>query len=450
MRKTGRMLFFVSVIALISRGAIFAEQPVSSLPPVFTLEECLKSALANSPGLRQALSTVNLNKAAVSDARSDYLPKATTTLGISHSEVSKVSLAAAASGISSLALSKKSTTSSEQTGIEQLLWDFGRTLNQVRLARENLTAAEYSFLEIQENILLNAKIAYFDALKAQLLAGVAKENLERAEAYLKQAKGFFEVGLKQKYDVTRAEVDVSNAKFEYVIAKKNYEIAKAVLNNSMGKIGNTNYTVEEVTEVPAIPEVNIDEALGVAMKNRAEILKLGAEVRAAERDIAVKKKGNWPQLSLSAGQGVSDTDVKGVGKVNSWNAGAALKWPWFDGFRTSAKVKHTEENLKIARARAEELTFDIALEVRSAVCGLAEARERIGLTEKTVQQAQENLEITEARYKEGLSSIIELDDARILMVSAKNNHIVSLSDYLTSLAKYERSLGTVREYAIRK
>lgn len=424
-----------------------AGELVSSQPAILTLEECIKNALANNPKVIQAFSTVNLSKATLSQSRSDYLPQLTTSAGFSHAETSKVSLGAASSGV--VALAKKSDTTSEQTGIEQLLWDFGKTLNQMRLARENLTVTEYSLLETQEDTILSVKIAYFKVLQTQLAVDVAKENLAQANAHLSRAQGFYDVGLKQKYEITRAQVDVSNANVALVTAKKNYELAKIALNITMGKVVNMDYLVQEISEVE-FSGANFEEALRIAMENRVEILKSKANIRATQRNLEANKKGNWPRVSVSAGQESSDTSVKSIGSVNNWNTGVALKWPWFDGFRSSSKVKQAEENLKIAKSNAEELTFNIAWEVQDAVFGLLEAKERIQFINKTLQLAQENFEITEARFKEGLNSTIELDDARILLFSAKNNRIAALSDYLIALAKYERSTGLIKEYVVKK
>ena len=446
MRKTLRIMFLASVTIIFSLCYLYADEPESLRQTVLTLEECLKNALAHNPKVIQALSNVNLNKATLTEARSDYLPKVNTTIGFSHAESSKVSLAGISSGAATLGLAKRSDTLSEETSIEQLLWDFGSVLNGMRLAKENLSSAEYSLLETQEDTILKAKTAYFMVLQAQLLTGIAKENLTQAKAHLLRAQGFYEVGLKQKYEVTRAQVDVSNANLEYVTAMKNYELSKVTLNVIMGKIDNTAYTVQEITDIE-LKDVEAGQALSSAMENRVEILKLKANVRAAERKLDIDKKGNWPKVFVSAGQVSSDTNVKGIGSVHSWNAGVALKWPWFDGFKNSSKIKQTEENIKIAKSSAEELTFNIAFEVQDATLGLGEAKERIQLTDKTLQQANENFEILEARYKEGLSSTIELDDARILMVSAKSNRVSALCDYLISLAKYERSTGTIKEYA---
>lgn len=420
-------------IAFAFLADIFAEEPPATEVSVLALDECIKYALANNPKLSRAIGTVDVNRAKVGEARSDYLPKATSTL--SYATASRT-----VGFIAGGTVAVEGNSYSEQTGLGQLIWDFGKTLNQIKLAKENLTAAELAFLEAQEDTILNTKDAYFNVLKAQLLLDVAKEDLEQSKVHLERAKGFYEVGLRQKFDVTKAEVKVSNATLDYVKAKRNYGLAKANLNNIMGKIGDTKYKVEEIEKFNRV-DVNIDEALQAATKNRVEILKREAEARAAQTDLKVKKKGNWPKITADTSHGIRHTDTTGT--LDGWNLGVLFSWPWFDSFKTRSQVEAAEANLRIATSNIQEETLNVVLEVQDAVLSLEEAKERISATEKLLQEASENLEIAEARYVEGLGSIIEVSDAEVSMTSAKKNYVVAISDYLASHAKYEKSVGII-------
>jgi len=395
--------------------------------PVLTLEECIKYALANNPTLQQAVSTVGINKAKTKEAGSDYLPTVSTTTSYAH-----------ASGSAGLAtagtIATKGSAYLTQTTLEQLIWDFGQTVNQIKLAKQNLTTAQYAFLEAQGNTILNTKKAYFEVLKTQLLVDTASENLSQAKVHFGKTKGFYEVGFKQKFDLTKEETNVSKANLDYVTAKKNYEVAKASLNNIIGKIKDTNYKVEEIQEIKPI-EANLSEAIIVATKNRNEILKKESELKAAQTDLEIKKKGNWPTLSMDTSNTTS--------AVDSLNFGFLLKWPWFDSFKTQSQVEEAEENLKIARANFQEQTLDIILEVQDAVFSLEEVEEKIKSSAKVLDESRQNLEIINARYQEGLSSVVEVNDAESALVSAKKNYVMALADYLMAQANYEKAVGIV-------
>lgn len=407
---------------------------------VLLLDDCVKAALVNNPKLQQMASKVDMNRADLGITKSGYLPQASTTGGYTHYDTSKVAF----ESFSIAGPDKRYNVLSENTGVSQLIWDFGKTLNQIKAASETLSASQYEFLEIQEKTILDAQKGYFNVMRAQLLLEAAKDNLEMFRAHLDRAKGFYEVGFQQPYDVTRAELSVANANLDLVSAKKDFELTKVTLNNLMGNIGGADYRVMEIKEFKP-SEVNLDEALKEAVSSRVELQKLQAQARAAQADLEAKKKGNWPTVSLGGNHQVSDTDTPGVGNVRNWNAGAQVSWPWFDGFRTKSEIEAAQASLKMAQLVIQDETLSIGLEVQKAVLSLDEAKERITASQKLLQQATENLEITNARYEEGLSSIIEITDAETSLVSAKQTHASLIADYLSCLADFQKSIGVISQ-----
>ncbi len=444
---TVAILSFVTAFSLYAFGAWAEELPVSEVPTL-TIDDCVKAALANNPKLQQMAGKVDMNKANVGITKSGYLPQASTTGGYTHYDTSKVSFGSfAVSGATASSLpgfDKRYNVISENTGVSQLIWDFGKTLNQIKAANETLSASQYEFLETQEKTILNAQKGYFNVMRAQLLLKAAKDKLNMAKVHLERARGFYEVGFQQPYDVTKAELSVANANLDLVGAKKDFELAKVTLNNIMGNIGGTDYRALEIKEFkPA--EVNLDEALKEAASGRVELQKLQAQARAAQANLEAKKKGNWPTVSLGGNHQVSDTDTQGVGNVRSWNAGAKVSWPWFDGFKTKSEIEAAQASFKMAQLGIQDETLTIGLEVQNAVLSLDEAKERVTATQKLLQQATENLDISQARYEEGLGSIIEVTDAETSLVSAKQTHASSIADYLSSLADYQKSIGIISQ-----
>lgn len=437
-----RPILILAIVFIISH-CVYAEEA-----PILTLDDCVKATLANNPKLRQMASKVDLNKANVGIADSGYLPQASTTGGYTHYDTSKISFGSfAVTGTAANAfpgVDKRYNVVSENTGVSQLIWDFGQTLNRIKAAKETLSAAQYEFLETQENTILNAEKSYFNVMRTQLLLKAAKDKFEMTKTHLGRAEGFYEVGYQQPYDVTKAELSVANANLKLVTANKDFELAKVSLNNIMGNTGGTAYRVVEVSEFhPA--EINIEDALKAATVNRVELSKLQAQARAAQADLEAKKKGNWPTVSVGANHQISDTDTPGVGNVRSWNAGAQVSWPWFDGFRTKSDIEAAQASLKMVQLGIEDQTLTIALEVQNAVLALGEEKERINATQKLLQESGENLEISRARYEEGLGSLIEVADAETNEVSAKQTHASAIAGYLSAFADYQKSIGVISQ-----
>jgi len=257
--------------------------------PVLTLNDCVKASLANNPKLKEAAGKSDFYKAMVGTANSAYMPQVSTSGGYTHYDTSKVTLGPDSEAMVSMGgFAKRYNIAQESTGVSQLIWDFGKTLNSIKLAKENLTSAQCAFLEAQENTILEARKAYYAVLRAQLMLAVAREDLKQSQVHLERAEGFFEVGYRQRYDVTKAEVEVSNAKLSLVTAEKDYKLTKASLNNVMGNKDSSDFAVEEYG-MPESQEINLAKALKTAMDNRVELVKLQAQARAAHAAREVKK-----------------------------------------------------------------------------------------------------------------------------------------------------------------
>ena len=81
---------------------------------------------------------------------------------------------------------------------------------------------------------MNVKTSLFTLLLAKRLVGVNTAALDRALLNLKSAQGFYSVGTQPKSFVTRAEVDVANARVSLIQAQNAVALARVSLNTAMG------------------------------------------------------------------------------------------------------------------------------------------------------------------------------------------------------------------------
>ena len=88
--------------------------------------------------------------------------------------------------------------------------------------------------------------------------------------------------------------------------------------------------------------------------------------------------------------------------------------------------------------------MNIRLEGEQAYLSLKEAKERIGVTEKALTQAQENFELARGRYQVGVGSPLEVTDAEVSLANARANRIQALYDFKVAEAKIEKAMGMSR------
>jgi outer membrane protein len=99
--------------------------------------------------------------------------------------------------------------------------------------------------------------------------------------------------------------------------------------------------------------------------------------------------------------------------LTNWTIGVTASVPIFNGFKTHGDVLVAEANLAEQQARYQQVRDLAALDARNAVAALEAAEANWRAVSTSGQQAAQAYEIAEIRYKEGLSTLVELNASRI-------------------------------------
>lgn len=397
-----------------------------------TVDRCVQVALRNSPNILSASHTVNATRSRVGQAWSGYYPQITFT-------GSYVSRDTALPG----ALNTDATIRQDGyvgTGaLTQNIIDFGKIGTQVSIRQKDLDASQEDLRDATGQIVFNVKSAYYGLLRAEKSRDVLRETVALFEKQLEVARGFFEAGERSKFDVTNAEVELSNQKLNLVRAENALRFARVTLNNAMGVPKAPEYTIEDTLLSFRKYAITLEEASDRAYLNRPDIRSAAARRESAEGSLSLARKGYLPTLSGNANY------TRGGGtyylEPDSWSVGVTLTVPFFSGFLTTHQVGEAKENLSAVRANEEALRQNVLLTVQQVYIKLQEAEERLGVAELTVKQAEENYELAHGRYEEGVGSPIEETDALVKLSNARLNVVAALADYKVAEAELQRAIG---------
>lgn len=393
---------------------------------VLTVDRCVKIALEKHPSIIAGTHAVEAASSRVGQARSGYYPQVSLS-----SDYSKYSLAA-----------DPTNTVLEQYAADatltQSIFEFGKTWSQVTIEQRNRDAARADLRDATNQVVLNVRGAYYSVLQAKKSVDVLADTVALFEKHLEQAKGFFETGVKSKFDVTKAEVDLSNAQLNLIRGKNSLRIARVTLNNAMGMPDAPEYEIQDDLSYHAYA-VSFEEAVQKAFANRPDLTALVARKEAADESISLARKGFLPALTGNANY--TRVDSVYPPEQSGWSAGLTLTFPLFNGFLTHYQVREAKENFNVARANEESLRQQILLDVQQAYLNLHEAGERVGVAELTVRQAEESYDIAKGRYEAGVGSIIEETDALVALRNAKLGLISAQADYKVAEAMLKRATG---------
>jgi outer membrane protein len=109
----------------------------------------------------------------------------------------------------------------------------------------------------------------------------------------------------------------------------------------------------------------------------------------------------------------------------NWTVGVASQIPIFAGGRIKGDQLVAEANLREAQARYDQVREFAALDTRVTLNNLLQARAAWDASQGTAEQAARAYSIAEVRFKEGISTQIELNDSRILLEQAVANRALA-------------------------
>jgi outer membrane protein len=435
MKRVVPLVLFFLCITPFSAGA----EEIIAKGETLTLQQCLDIAAQRQPSIIAAQYTVDINRNRVGEARSNYYPQISASAA--YNRIKPVSFGAGSSVVSTggtVANTRNSFNDySGSLSLNQIIYDFGKTKTQVDISKLNVDSSLSDLETTSDQVTFNVKQAYYGLLQSQRNREVAVDTVRQNEQHLNQAKGFYEVGTKPKFDVTKAEVDLSNAKLNLIKAGTALEVAKVTLNNSIGVPDAPEYSIEDNLAFEKYA-ITMDEALQKAYEKRPDLLSLVAKRKAAEKNIDLQMKGYFPILTGSAAYNVGGQDFP---LESGWSVGAAVSFPIFSGFLTKNQVAEAKANLNVFRSNEDFLKQNILLEVQQAYLNLNDAEQSIATAELTVKQATENLDIANGRYAAGVGNPIEVTDAEVSLTNARTAHIQALYNYKIAKASLEKAMG---------
>jgi outer membrane protein TolC len=399
-----------------------------------TLEEAVAIALQNAPSIQNRASSYLAAQQRVAQALSPLLPQLS---GLWNGFENKTVASVASTTIPGRTTTVSTTALSAQASVtaSQLLFDFGKNWAATDAAKANSEFAREN-VELQKDLIaLAVKQSYYNLLLGSRLVVVNAQAVDRAELNLRSAKGFFEVGTRPRFDVTRAEVDVANARVSLIRAQNAVALARVALNTAMGIAVNAPTRVVDNLAYERFP-MDRDSLVAEALRRRAEYRQAKFQVDAAEATLRQNFRNFFPDIVASGTYGAARADMNEI-----YSYGVQLTWSIFDGGNKIARYKEAKALLDAAKANVRDTELTIWQQVEQGYDNLIAAEEQIGAAQKAVESAQENFRLSQGRFDAGVGTIIELTDAQLALTQAQSTQAQALADYRTAIAQLERNLG---------
>jgi outer membrane protein TolC len=377
-------------------AAIVAIAMLASVAPAhgdtLTLAQAVQRALAFAPTVASAGAQSDLGAAMVREARAPLYPS--LSAGSEYMQAPGYSIAIANGGLSDAMLS-----------LDYTAFDFGRRLAQARAALYQSEADKYGVHAAQAQVIFDTTVAYYDLVRAQELEHELRTADARLKRYVAVVKALRTSGRAIANDVLKVETASNNAGLALSNAHHNVEHAAAVLGAMMGRFEPSDITAAEVSGLPPWPGQDLSRN-PILEAARRKVASAKATVQAAERE-------RYPtvKLALTAGW-------EGINPPHTFahNGGASydgmVSMPIFDGGLVSAHVDEARAKVAAAQAQVREVEFQLRRQLADAGPRYRQARDQLALLKSAEPTAQDNFELTWARFLGGGNvTLLEVLDA---------------------------------------
>lgn len=322
--------------------------------------------------------------------------------------------------------------------ISQNVFTGGRISAQNEAAAAGRRSATIELTAQRAQNVLDVTQAYYDAALADKLVAISDASYTQTENVLHQVQLNKDVGNVSEFELLRAQVTRDNQRPQVIQRRSDREVAylrlKQLLNIPLEQNVRLTTSIDDVSGVPAGIrltglQVTSYDAPDTASSNRSAVKQAGEAVRAQQELLRVAKAQRFPSVSLSSQYGAVAYPQNGLPGSNefrtNWTIGISTQVPLFTGGRIRGDELVAQANLSESRATLQQVREFAALDSRVALNALNQAMAAWEASRGTAEQASRAYQIAEVRYREGISTQLELNDSRILMEQATANRALA-------------------------
>ncbi len=323
-----------------------------------------------------------------------------------------------------------------------------KALNRQRGAAEDEKAAQFSYKDARDLVVLATGNAYLQALAGAARLETAEAQLQTAQALFGKASDQQNAGLSPAIDTLRAQVEFQNRQQQLIVARNDFAKQKLALVRAIGLPVGQEIALISKAPYDVIATLGIEESLQRAYASRSDYLAAAQQVRAAEYYRKGASAEYFPTIDMTADYG--DLGVNFGNSHGTFTVAGRLNIPIFQGGKVHADVLQSEATLRQARAQLDNLRGQIEYEVRTALLDIEAANQQVQVARSSVDLAEQTLNQARDRFSAGVTDNLEVVEAQQTVASAHESYISSL--YAHNVAKLElvRALGYaeqgVREY----
>lgn len=286
------------------------------------------------------------------------------------------------------------------------VWGRIRAGEQASIASAQAAMADYRYA--QQSLAATTIKAYATTIEAKLQTEIVRETLKSLEETLRIVNVRYQNGLASAQDLALTRSDIAAAREQLTAIEGSQRDAVRALEILLGRYPSAELALRDsLPDIPPSPPAGIPSDL---LERRADIVAAERRVAAAFNAVAQAKAARLPSFSLTSNIGGASSSLSNVldPANTSWQLGANLLAPLFDGGARKAQVKISKAEQKQALAAYGQAALQAFSEIETYLDqGVTLNKREVDLKE-ALHQANKAHRIAKLRYKEGESDLLDV------------------------------------------
>jgi outer membrane protein TolC len=314
-------------------------------------------------------------------------------------------------------------------------------MNRVRAAGQDVSAAQFSYEDSRNLIVIAAASSYLQALSDASRISAAQAQVDTARALFNKAVDLHNAGITPAIDTVRAQVELQTREQQLIVAKNAYSKDLLSIARVIGLPLAQGQAIELSEKFPYAPleTITLEQAIARAAVTRPDLKSVLAQVRSAELNRSAASAQRLPFLTADADYGA--TGITPSTTVGTFHVIGSVRLPIFQGNRIHGDVLQADAVLQQQRDRANDLRLQVELEVRTAFLDLNSTGDQVRVTTSSVDLARQALAQSQDRFASGVTDNLEVVQAQEAFANANESYIASLYAYNVSKLNLARALG---------
>lgn len=406
-----------------------AERENMEPPPgaVESLRDAIVESLKGNPEIQIALARQDDARFGVDEARSGYLPHLDATVALG-GELNQPQVGA-------------NTTLRRSEGVvtlNQNVWDFGTTINDIKRARASYRSAQWATRERIEAISYDIATAYLSLLQQQKLVDLSNQEITANEKIVKIVTIQNDLGLTTPADISRAKARLENVKATLLDRTSALQQARESYRRLTNHL--PGLAIDLPSPAAALP-TSSDAAVGLIDDRSPRMAQAVEDRRSLDRQRASQTGTFFPRVALQA-QGNWKEDVQGrTGRNQDARAMLTVTYNFFNGGADIAVRNRISARLREADYELDRRRREVEQDIRIDFNALEAARGKIVTIESEIASAEKVVDLYAQQFREGRRTVFDLLDSQQILFNARANQIANMTAKTATEFRVLQKLG---------